>query len=58
MHNKQWNFYLNFGFVSGGKMTFDEIYPIILSGRIADDWQELTEYEKNELAGFALENYS
>jgi hypothetical protein len=80
-------------------MTFDEIYPIILSGRtvkrklkrnrvysvwyfklidgkvqtkipyvsewedyyfdtqdfIANDWQELSQYEKNELAGVALE---
>ena len=101
MHNKQWNFYLNFGSVSGGKMTFDDIYPIILSGRTVkrrlrrnrvysvwyfklidgkvqvklpfisdwedyyfdkedftcDNWQELSEYEKNELAGFALEIY-
>ena len=99
MQNKQWISYLNYGSVSGGNMTFDEIYPVILSGRtvkrtlrrnrvnsvwyfklidgkvqvklpfvsdwedyyfdkddfIADNWQELTQYEKNELAGYALE---
>jgi len=32
MLNKQWNYYLNFGFVSGGNMTFDEIYPYLLKG--------------------------
>ena len=99
MQNKQWISYLNYGSVCGGNMTFDEIYPVILSGRtvkrtlrrnrvnsvwyfklidgkvqvklpfisdwedyyfeeddfIADNWQELTQYEKNELAGYALE---
>lgn len=99
MQNKQWISYLNYGSVSGGNMTFDEIYPVILSGRTvkrtlrrnrvnsvwyfklidgkvqvklpfvsdwedyyfdehdftANNWYELTEYEKNELIGFALE---
>ena len=99
MQNKQWISYLNYGSVCGGNMTFDEIYPIILSGRTvkrtlrrnrvhsvwyfklidgkvqvklpfvsdwedyyfgeddftANNWYELTEYEKNELIGSALE---
>ena len=99
MLNKQWNFYLNFGSASGGKMTFDEIYRIILSGRTvkrflhrdglrsiwyfklidgcvksklphisdwenyyfekddftADNWEELTDYEKNILTDYYLE---
>lgn len=99
MQNKHLISYLSYGSVSGGNMTFDEIYPVILSGRtvkrvlrrnrvnsvwyfklidgkvqvklpfvsewedyyfekddfIADNWQELTQYEKNELSGYALE---
>ena len=33
MHNRRLKFCLNFGFVFGGeKMTFDEVYPFLVSG--------------------------
>lgn len=35
MHIKQLSFYLSFGFASGGeKMTFDDIYPHLLAGKV------------------------